>query len=592
MQICLRIFNGGISRLKHHLSRLPSKGVNPCSKVKDDVTEKVRAILASKVNRKEIHIPKKRKQYELKSPIIDTILPNRSLMDLETPIPVTNFFPNVTQSTPSNLSDEENAERSIALFFFENKLDFSVAHFQDSHDDEKDTRSSQEYLNDLEEEYQERALLAKSKRFFKKGSQRFSSAKASDGTICHKCGRKGHFARDYFFKTSVSSYSLHFQKHQTTIFSPSRQKPKLRPNKDFEEKYNKVKAKLALLSSGTSSKSSMVKNKGLIAEAYEWDEEDVSSDDTDITEVKVLMALADNENHINTEIFKENKNLRKELKELTAITETWLNNSNKVNQCISEQIPSQKKRILGLDQLNEDPSSSGQTNLVFVKSSTKDTKVSIPGVERPSFSEAGGFTLLNHDTGIILLAKSQVTIIDASVTITDSSATEYDSADESSVCSTPLPLLEKLAGVEPISGPKTIKSILKPNSTFKPETLKGDTINEPSSTPAKDNKNVSASKRNSTPTGKLMNVNIEDGIPLFVLMKELNSDIRKPICFTKVAFVNGLKYNLVNISQLCDAKYIIQFDEKRGTIFNSKKEVVMIAPRVRDVYVLDMTSSA
>ncbi|GJX96900.1 hypothetical protein Tco_0352698 [Tanacetum coccineum] len=33
-------------------------------------------------------------------------------------------------------------------------------------------------------------------------------------------------------------------------------------------------------------------------------------------------------------------------------------------------------------------------------------------------------------------------------------------------------------------------------------------------------------------------------------------------------------------------------DEKRGTIFNSNKEVVMIALRVRDVYVLDMTSSA
>ncbi|GJX19518.1 retrovirus-related pol polyprotein from transposon TNT 1-94 [Tanacetum coccineum] len=37
---------------------------------------------------------------------------------------------------------------------------------------------------------------------------------------------------------------------------------------------------------------------------------------------------------------------------------------------------------------------------------------------------------------------------------------------------------------------------------------------------------------------------------------------------------------------------IHEFDEKRGTIFNSNKEVVMIAPRVRDVYFLDMTSSA
>ncbi|GJU90723.1 retrovirus-related pol polyprotein from transposon TNT 1-94 [Tanacetum coccineum] len=63
------------------------------------------------------------------------------------------------------------------------------------------------------------------------------------------------------------------------------------------------------------------------------------------------------------------------------------------------------------------------------------------------------------------------------------------------------------------------------------------------------------------------------------------------IVFTKVAFVNGLKYNLIIINQLCDAKYIVQFDEKRGTIFNSNKEVVMIAPRLRDVYVLDMTSS-
>ncbi|GJV14720.1 retrovirus-related pol polyprotein from transposon TNT 1-94 [Tanacetum coccineum] len=64
------------------------------------------------------------------------------------------------------------------------------------------------------------------------------------------------------------------------------------------------------------------------------------------------------------------------------------------------------------------------------------------------------------------------------------------------------------------------------------------------------------------------------------------------IVFTKVAFVNSLKYNLIRISQLCDDKYIVQLDEKRGTIFNSNKEVVMIALRVRDVYVLDMTYSA
>ncbi|GKB21622.1 retrovirus-related pol polyprotein from transposon TNT 1-94, partial [Tanacetum coccineum] len=334
--------------------------------------------------------------------------------------------------------------------------------------------------------------------------------------------------------------------------------------------------------------------------------------------------------HVNTEILKENKNLRIELKELTTISETWLNSSNKVNQCVSKQILSQKKRILGVDQLTEDPSR---------------------------------FILPNHDTGRILLAESQRNTIDPSVNVTDSSATDYDLADESSVCSTPLPPLKKLDGAKPISGPKTIKSILRLKSTFKAETLKGVKINEPSLASAKDNKSSSASKVNSAPAGKLKSVKIKDDPPLAIIIKELNNlklqfskshssysrsnqplqcDIRKPIwyldngcsrhmtgvksylhkyveqpgpkvvfeddstcttkgygsikcngiVFTKVAFVDGLKYNLISISQLCDAQYIVQFDEKRETIFNSNKEVVMIAPRVRDVYVLDMTSSA
>ncbi|GKF92766.1 retrovirus-related pol polyprotein from transposon TNT 1-94, partial [Tanacetum coccineum] len=150
-------------------------------------------------------------------------------------------------------------------------------------------------------EFHERALLAKSKRFFKKGTQRFSGAKATDQTECHKCGRKCHFARDCFSKTSVPSYSSPFQNNSQPKFISSSQqhKPELRPNKDFEAKYNKVKAKLALLSSGAStSKSSQVRNQGLVAEAYEWDEEEVSSDDNEMVEVKVLMALADDESGV------------------------------------------------------------------------------------------------------------------------------------------------------------------------------------------------------------------------------------------------------------------------------------------------------
>ncbi|GJV86730.1 hypothetical protein Tco_1530668 [Tanacetum coccineum] len=49
----------------------------------------------------------------------------------------------------------------LSTAFFSNSI---VQDFQDSPDEEEDTRSSQECMDDLEEEYQERALLAKSKR--------------------------------------------------------------------------------------------------------------------------------------------------------------------------------------------------------------------------------------------------------------------------------------------------------------------------------------------------------------------------------------------------------------------------------------------
>ncbi|GKD76721.1 retrovirus-related pol polyprotein from transposon TNT 1-94 [Tanacetum coccineum] len=172
----------------------------------------------------------------------------------------------------------------------------------------------------------------------------------------------------------------------------------------------------------------MVKNKGLIAKAYEWDEEEVSSDDNEM------------------------------------------------------------KRILRIDQLTKDSSSLGLKDLVFVKSLADNTKVTIPGVERPWLSEAEGFILPNHDT------------------------------DESSVYSTPLPPLKKLDGAEPISRPKTIKSILRSKSTLKAKALKSVIINEPSSAPAKGNKSSPASKVHSAPVGKLKSVKIKDDPPLAIVL--------------------------------------------------------------------------
>nr|GEX92086.1 hypothetical protein [Tanacetum cinerariifolium] len=366
-----------------------------------------------------------------------------------------------------------------------------VQDFQDSPDDEEDIKSSHE----------------------------FSSAKATDQTECHKCGKKGHFATDCWSKTSVSTYQSTFQPKP---LSSLQHKPELRPTKDFEAKYNKVKAKLALLSLSSSvSKASM---------------------------------------HVNTKIIKENKNLRTELKELKAITKIWLTSSDKVNLCIGEQIPSQKKRILGVDQLTKDPSSSGLEDLVFVKSSDDDTKVTTPGVERPWLSEAEGFILPNHDTSRILPSESQRNIIDSS----------------------------------------TIKSILRSKSTFKAEALKDVTINELSSTPAQGNKSSSASKVHSAPAERKINPRNPQhafkkceacGSPNHTTTDHYDIEWFKRGEALQDKKAEALKSTRAESSNANRSKTSTK-RWKRGTIFNSNKEIVMIAPRLRDVYVLDMTSSA
>ncbi|GJW97914.1 hypothetical protein Tco_0179722, partial [Tanacetum coccineum] len=107
---------------------------------------------------------------------------------------------------------------------------------QDSPNDEEDTRSNHEYLNDLEKGYQARALLAKSKRFFKKCTQ------------------------SSLISITLSTKTSQFLSAQT----------ELRSTKDFEAKYNK-------------------------------DEEEVSSDDNEMVDVKVLMALAEENDAISKE---------------------------------------------------------------------------------------------------------------------------------------------------------------------------------------------------------------------------------------------------------------------------------------------------
>ncbi|GJT24240.1 hypothetical protein Tco_0894177 [Tanacetum coccineum] len=121
----------------------------------------------------------------------------------------------------------------ISIAFFSNSI---VQDFQENSDDEADKRSIEEYLRDLELEFHKRALLANSK----------------------------------------------FQK-------------------DYKAEYKKMKAKLALLEASPSTSQSpklfQSKNKGLVAETFDWDEEEVV-DDEEMTQVNVLMALAADELYV------------------------------------------------------------------------------------------------------------------------------------------------------------------------------------------------------------------------------------------------------------------------------------------------------
>ncbi|GJV06636.1 retrovirus-related pol polyprotein from transposon TNT 1-94 [Tanacetum coccineum] len=154
--------------------------------------------------------------------------------------------------------------------------------FQENSNDEAHKRTSEEYLRDLDIEFHERALLANLKHFIKR-KNKFLSQKANQDTECYKCGKKGHFARDFFSKTYEPSY-----KSPTSYSSLV--------SKGFQPKFTPklIQSSQHAQSSQAEPKRLQDRNKGLVAETFDWDEEEVS-DDKEETQVKVLMALADDE---------------------------------------------------------------------------------------------------------------------------------------------------------------------------------------------------------------------------------------------------------------------------------------------------------
>ncbi|GJY90921.1 hypothetical protein Tco_0506117 [Tanacetum coccineum] len=279
--------------------------------------------------------------------------------------------------------------------------------FQENSDDEVDERSSEEYLKDLDNEFHERSLLANSKL------------------------------------TGYSSVSKGFQ-------------PKFTPKLIQSSQFSSSQA-----SPSTSQKPNtlQLKNKGLVAETFDWDEEEVS-DDEEVIEVKVLMALADNElsigkNHArnakldvvtfkiqNTELTKLNHALQEQLKEKKKINEKWLTGSKKDSQCISEKIPHQKKKVLGGELLIESLSKINLNKNGFIPASMdydyEMVSKSKDWVERLNPDSK----LPNFNTGRILVLESQA--VNESLKPTEASTDPESSKGFEAKSLTPLPPLKIL----------------------------------------------------------------------------------------------------------------------------------------------------
>ncbi|GJX48056.1 retrovirus-related pol polyprotein from transposon TNT 1-94 [Tanacetum coccineum] len=147
----------------------------------------------------------------------------------------------------------------------------SVVQECDRHDSdvEEDTRSSKEFLADLNLEFHDRTLLSNQRRFYKFPGRVGIAKKPMEKSneTCFPFGKQGHFQKDCpTNKTSSPSYL-----------------------------YKALNAKLALLTQKIKVVSKNKSEKGLVAESYDWDEESLSSEDEGVTTVRAFMGIVEDE---------------------------------------------------------------------------------------------------------------------------------------------------------------------------------------------------------------------------------------------------------------------------------------------------------
>ncbi|GJS49243.1 hypothetical protein Tco_0599364, partial [Tanacetum coccineum] len=146
----------------------------------------------------------------------------------------------------------------------------------------------------------------------------------------------------------------------------------------------------------------------------------------------------------NTKLTKLNHALQEQLKEEKKINEKWLTSSKKVSQCISEQIPHQKKKVLGGELLTESSSKNNENENLFIPTFMGYDQEMVPKTKDWVEILNPDSKLPNFNTGRILVPKIQA--VNESL---ETSNTLESSKDFEAEFLTPLPPLKILQGASP-----------------------------------------------------------------------------------------------------------------------------------------------
>ncbi|GKC27951.1 retrovirus-related pol polyprotein from transposon TNT 1-94, partial [Tanacetum coccineum] len=348
----------------------------------------------------------------------------------------------------------------ISTAFFCNNF---IQDFQENSNDEVDERTSKEYLKYLDIEYHERALLANSKRFIKRRNNFSGQRQMKILNVTNVATKnKGLVAKTFNWdEEEVSDEEEVFDEEEVT------QVKVLMALADDELTVGKSHAR-----NGEWVDITMRKVNTLLSmdEDVDWQNYlKYINIDLKFVEEQRLNLLSKYNKMVfelnkcrdellilkqakldavtfqiqNTKLIKLNHALQEQLKKEKNINEKWLTSSKKVSQCISEQIPHQKKRVLGGELLTESSSKMNENENLFVPAFMGYDQEMVPKTKDWVERLNPDSKFPNFNTRRILVPESQA--------VTESlktSNTPESSKDSKAEFLTPLPPLKNQAQSE------------------------------------------------------------------------------------------------------------------------------------------------